>query len=210
MTQIYKKIIASIAISISFLSFFSGISAQAQYGGTTIILNPSNSTSGSTNPTNTPSSSPTIITPTNRCAGSNTSSSVAGDTVNINLCNIKSGNTVTINNLTTNSLESLELTFTSNIEDGLFQIVKIPDSLVFPNLSGSFINGFELLTTRFDRSAISNIKLTYKVDKSLINRYSNVRAYTSSSPWVSTNLNNVSEDNSFVRFTTSTPVLYSM
>ena len=200
MTQTLKKLITLFVATVSIFALFSSVSTQAQYGGTTIITNPGGSTSGST----TSSSGGTILTPSNRCAGSNASSNVIGDTLNINLCNIKAGNTIVINSLSTNSLESVELTFNSNVDDGLFQLVKIPESLAFPNLNGSFITGFELLTTRLDRSNISNIKFTFRVDRNTINRFSTVKAYTTNSPWVDANLVRVGEDSSFVRYTAST------
>jgi hypothetical protein len=202
MTQTIKKFLTLFIASMSVLALFNSVSVQAQYGGTTIITNPSSSSSTSSSSTST--SSGTILTPTNKCAGSNASSSVVGDTLNINLCNIKSGNTIVINNLNTNSLESIELTFNSNVDDGVFQLVKIPESLAFPNLNGSFIAGYELLTTRFDRTNLSNIKITYRVDKNTFNRFSSINAYTSNSPWAGTNLTKVSEDSSFVRYSSST------
>ena len=199
MTKIIKTLVSLILALATLFVFFGTISTQAQYGGTTITF----PTSPRTNPT-TPVTPTTTTTVNNRCAGSNVSSSVAGETLNINLCNIKSGNTIILNNLSTSSIESIELSFNSDVSDGLFQVVKIPESLAFPNLNGNFITAFEVLTTRFDRSAIRSIKLNFKVDRNIINRFSALNAFTASSPWVATNLTRVSEDANVVRFTSTT------
>jgi hypothetical protein len=109
----------------------------------------------------------TAINTTN-CPNSNNSTSVSGQTVTVNLCKIKAGNVVNINNLNTKSLDSIQLTFNSDLESGILQIVEIPQTLTYSNLSGNFLVGFELLTTNFKRTIIQSIKLDYHINNSEI------------------------------------------
>lgn len=200
MTKIINTLLSLILAVAALFAGFGSITTQAQYGGTTITL-PSNPNS---NTTVSKTSTSTVSNPNNKCAGSNVSSNIAGDTLNINLCNIKSGNTVVLNNLSSNFIDSIELTFNSDINDGLYQLVRIPESLAYSNINGYFITGFEALTTRFDSSAIRSVKLNFKVDKNTVAKYQAVNAYISSSPWTSASLTKISEDSTFVRYSSTT------
>jgi hypothetical protein len=203
MTSILTKISLAIASLLTIATLFGGLTAQAQYGGGTTIF-PGSGTTGTTTTTGTSTTGTT--TNNNFCPATSVSSSVSGETVTVTLCKVKAGNTISINNLNTPSIDSVLVTFNQDLDNGVFQIVKIPQSLTYPNLPGNYITAFELLTTNFNRNIIQSITLNFKVSTATINQNTNVNAYISSSPWVSTAVTRTSQDSSFTRYTSTTGV----
>lgn len=206
MTYTFTKISFLVASLLTIVTLFGGLTAQAQYGGGTTIFPGTGSTSSSSSTSG--STTPPASTTTNRnfCPTTSASTTVSGETATVNLCKVKAGNTISINNLNTPSIDSVLITFNQDLDNGVFQIVKIPQSLANPNLPGNYIIAFELLTTNFNRNIIQSITLNYKVDTATINQNPSVNAYISNSPWVSTSVTKTTQDSSFTRFTSITPV----
>jgi len=204
MSHIFSKCYTILAVfSVVFLSLIS-ISSEAQYGGTVITIGSSSSSGSTSSSTSTSTSGSTTTSGViNNCQSAQVTTNVSGTTLTANLCGIKAGNVININNLSNTDIESLQVTFDQDLNSGVFQIVKISESLTLPNLNGKYITAYELLTTNFNRSIIKNIKFTYKVSKTEADKYTSFNAFTANSPWVGASVSRETDSGSFARFTST-------